>query len=322
MTDYRTKGTLFMHDKDPHSPLCNAYHVGAEFFGHTMKLHKSINEQITLLKSRGLIIQDENFVAETLSNINYFRLSGYLYQFKLSDDKYEEGLTFERLLDLYTFDSKLTRILMYALENVEETLKTKFSYSLSAAFPEEPLIYLEPKIYKNPDELNKFITLFVKAKTDNSGLPFIKHHNAKYNGNLPIWVAVEIMTIGNVYKLYKNLKTPLQKVIAKEYRTGVVQLTSWIENLTYTRNHLAHYMRIYGYNFGRTPANCAHYLEDSPNGMIFEQIIAMGLMFSDKAEWEKFVVPEMKGLIDKYGNSIELKDLGFPKNWEQVLLSL
>ncbi len=130
------------------------------------------------------------------------------------------------------------------------------------------------------------------------------------------------MTIGNVYKLYKNLKTPLQKVIAKEYQTGVVQLTSWIENLTYTRNHLAHYMRIYGYNFGRTPANCAHYLEDSPNGMIFEQIIAMGLMFSDKAEWEKFVVPEMKGLIDKYGNSIELKDLGFPKNWEQVLLSL
>ncbi len=311
-----------MHDKDPHAPLCNAYHVGAGFFGCIVKLHKSIDEQIALLESRGLLIKNRDFAAETLSNINYFRLSGYLYQFKLADGKYEEGLTFERLLDLYTFDSKLTRILMYALENVEETLKTRFSYSLSSAFPQEPLIYLDPKIYKNSNELTKFINLFEKAKIDNSGLPFIKHHNSKYNGNLPIWVAVEIMTIGNMYKLYKNLITPLQKVIAKEYHTGVVQLTSWIENLTYTRNHLAHYMRIYGYNFGRTPANCSRYLVTNSNGMIFEQIIAMGLMFSDKDEWKSFVVPEIKALINKYQNSIELKDLGFTDSWEQILLSL
>ena len=287
-----------------------------------MKLHKSIDEQIELLKSRGLIINDECLAKKTLSNINYFRLSGYLYQFKLPNGEYEPGLTFERLLDLYTFDSKFTRILMYALENVEETLKTRFSYSLSSAFPQEPLIYLDSKIYKNQIELNKFVTLFGKAKTDNSGLPFIKHYNSKYNGDLPIWVAVEIMTMGNIYKLYKNLITSLQKVIAKEYGTGVVQLTSWIENLTYTRNHLAHYMRVYGYNFGRTPANCSRYLSANPNGMIFEQIIAMGLMFSDKVEWEKNVVLAIKSLIDDYQNSVLLKDLGFPQNWEAILLAL
>ena len=118
-----------------------------------MKLHKSIDEQIELLKSRGLIINDECLAKKTLSNINYFRLSGYLYQFKLPNGEYEPGLTFERLLDLYTFDSKFTRILMYALENVEETLKTRFSYSLSSAFPQEPLIYLDSKIYKNQIEL-------------------------------------------------------------------------------------------------------------------------------------------------------------------------
>ncbi len=231
MTDQRFKGRLLMHDKDPRAPLCNAYHVGGRFFGFIVKLHKSINEQITLLKSRGLVIKNESLVAMTLTNINYFRLSGYLYQFKSIDGKYEAGLTFERLLDLYTFDSKLTRILMYALENVEETLKTRFSYSLSSAFPQDPLIYLNPKIYKNPKELNKFMCLFEKAKADNSGLPFIKHHNAKYNGDLPVWVAVEIMTLGNMYKLYRNLITPLQKAIAKGYGTGVIQLTSWIENL-------------------------------------------------------------------------------------------
>ena len=128
--------------------------------------------------------------------------------------------------------------------------------------------------------------------------------------------------MGNIYKLYKNLITSLQKVIAKEYGTGVVQLTSWIENLTYTRNHLAHYMRVYVYNFGRTPANCSRYLSANPNGMIFEQIIAMGLMFSDKVEWEKNVVLAIKSLIDDYQNSVLLKDLGFPQNWEAILLAL
>lgn len=287
-----------------------------------MKLHKSIEEQIELLKNHGLVIEDEGKAGKALSNINYFRLSGYLYRFKSIDGRYEAGLTFERLLDLYAFDSKLTRILMYTLENVEETLKTRFSYSLSSAFPQEPLIYLDPKIYKNANELDKFAILFAKAKTENSGLPFIKHHNFKYDGNLPIWVAVEIMTMGNIHKLYKNLKTSLQKVIARKYGTGVVQLTSWIENLTYTRNHLAHYMRIYGYNFGRTPADCSRYLSANPNGMIFEQIIAMGLMFSDKDEWKQYVVPEIENLIDNYQNSIVLTDLGFPQDWKAVLISL
>lgn len=277
-----------------------------------------------MLKSHGLIIENENLARETLSNINYFRLSGYLHQFKLSNGKYENetGLTFERMLDLYAFDSKLTHILLYVLEDVEETLKTRFSYSLSSLFSEDPLIYMDPKIYKNLDELRRFITLFEKSKADNSGLPFIKHYNLKYNGNLPVWVAVEIMTIGNMYKLYRNLITPLQKTIAKRYCTGVVQLTSWIENLTYTRNHLAHYMRIYGYNFGRTPANCSCYTSTSPNGMIFEQIIAMGFMFSNKKEWKEFVVPQIKSLINKYQESIKLKDLGFPENWERLLLEL
>ncbi len=81
-------------------------------------------------------------------------------------------------------------------------------------------------------------------------------------------------------------------------------------------------MRMYGYHFGRTPANCSRFIADDQNGMIFEQIIAMGLMFSDKAEWKSYVVPEIKDLIENYQKSIKLKDLGFPQNWEQILLSL
>ena len=287
-----------------------------------MITHKDIDNQVSILKSHGLIVKNELFAKDILSTINYYRLSGYLFQFRKTDGQYIEGLTFERILNLYTFDSKLTRILMYALENVEESLKTRFSYELSSCFPNDPLIYLGKAIFKDATEHKKFVDIFNKAKKDNSALPFIKHHDSKYNGNLPIWVAVEIMTMGNLFKLYSNLKTEYQKRIAKKYNTGPVQLLSWIENLTYTRNHLAHYMRIYNYNFGRIPASCSNHIAVTQSGKIFDQILAIGFMFSNSSEWKSYVVPEIAKLIADYKPDIELQDIGFPVNWEEILISI
>ena len=38
-----------------------------------LKHHKSIEEQIQLLKSRGLIIEDEGAAVEALERINYYK---------------------------------------------------------------------------------------------------------------------------------------------------------------------------------------------------------------------------------------------------------
>lgn len=117
-------------------------------YGFVLKLHKSIEEQIELLKSRGLIISDYEVAKKTLSTINYYRLSGYLFGFRNPYGTYKQGISLNRILDLYVFDAKLTRILMYALENVEETLKIRFSYVLSSSFPENPLVYLDSSIFE------------------------------------------------------------------------------------------------------------------------------------------------------------------------------
>lgn len=286
-----------------------------------LKLHKSIKEQIELLKNRNLPIDDEQLATHILSNINYYRLSGYLNHFKNhNDDKYE-NTSFSKIIRIYDFDSKLTRVLMYALEDVEETFKTKFSYSLSSMFPNNPEIFLEKNIYKYEKDFDYFVKLFDKAKQDNSGLPFIKHHNNNYGGKLPIWVAVEIMTMGNLQALYRNLKTQYQKSIAGLYSTGPKQMASWLENITFTRNHLAHYMRIFRYNFGRTPTKCSNHCAFANNGRIFDQILVTGFMFSDRAKWANYVVPEIKKLLDEYNDVIYLNDLGFPTNWEAKLNS-
>lgn len=289
-----------------------------------LKLHKSLSEQVSLLEMRGLKINDRVLVEKTLFNVNYYRLSGYLHNFKkISSDCYETGVSWFRLKRIYDFDRKITRILMFALEDIEETLKTRLSYMLTCTHPSDPLIYLKPFIYRAYDQYIRFLAHFYETKENNRGLPFIEHHNKEYGGYLPMWVAVELFTMGNLYALYKNLISKYQKDLAKSYGTGSRQLISWLENLTYTRNHLAHYMRVYNFNFGRTPLSCNRHPRTFPtSNMIFDQIYIIACMYSDKTEWKNYVVPELKALIDEYSEDITLSGLGFPEDWEYILLKI
>ena len=285
--------------------------------GRELKKHISISDQIAKLQSRGLEFSDIEKANAFLDSVNYYRFSGYLFDFKKDgEESYSDGLTFNAVSRIYRFDCRFTRILMYVLEDIEESFKTKFSYTLSSAYVDDPCIYLDKKIYRSMPKFLKFASLFESAKTNNSELPFIKHHNKYYNGQLPVWVAVEILTMGNLNSLYDNLIPSLQKSIAKKYGTGTNQLISWLENMTYTRNHLAHYMRVYNYNFGRTPAMCNNHKRFSPTGKIYDQIMAMSYMYSDAEDWNGYVIPEIERILYEFSDVIQLKGLGFPNNWK------
>lgn len=286
-----------------------------------LKRHISLSEQARLLESRGLIMENHSAVEQALGDINYYRLSGYLHDFKRTgSDSYTYGLTWDRLKRIYDFDRKFTRILMFALEDIEETLKTRLSYTITSHFPSDPIIYLKPNIYRDYETYQNFLYRFFKEKENNSNLPFVKHHNDVYGGYMPMWVAVEIFTMGNLYAVYKNLLPRYQKELAKIYGTGPRQLQNWIQNLTYIRNHLAHYMRIYSFNFGRSPAECKRHPRQFPvSNMIFDQIFVMQCMYSSPNEWNEYVLSEIQLLIDEYSDAIILRDIGFPDDWEEIL---
>ena len=289
--------------------------------GRQLKKHLSIEGQIAKLKSRGLIIENEEYAKEVLNRISYYRLTGYLHDFrKPGEDAYIDGITFNTIVSIYEFDTRLTRLLMFALEDIEETFKTRFAYVLSSEFPNDPQIYTRKKIYRNEKELKKSRGMINKAKKNNQGLPFIKHHIDHYDGKLPIWVAVEIMTMGTMRALYENLQGTYQKKIAKKYNTSSVILKNWIENITYTRNHLAHYMRIYNYTFGRIPSSCKnHPTSVVYRGKIFDQIMVMKFLYSDEKEWNEYIIPELRSLLNSYNQVVTLEGLGFPCDWEAHL---
>ena len=93
-----------------------------------MKIAKSIEEQLEILKSRRIIITDEEKAKQILQDINYYTLTGYMFQFKRNEN-YQEDMSFDLIYNLYLFDNELKTLLLAQVLKIEEknkkTLKIK-----------------------------------------------------------------------------------------------------------------------------------------------------------------------------------------------------
>ena len=126
--------------------------------------------------------------------------------------------------------------------------------------------------------------------------------------------------MGMVYNFYKNMPTKNQKSIANEFNTGVRQLLSWIENITYVRNLMAHYMRLYNFGLQKTPVKCRynHKFRDTSH-RVFDVVYVMKFLFLDDLEWDNYVVQNIGVILLEYENAVELQCIGFPEQWEDIL---
>ena len=77
------------------------------------KLFKTLDEQLDILKSKGLIIEDEDQVKEILLRENYFFINGYrvLLMNSYSDKTFVVGATFHELYSIFLFDRSFRNIL-------------------------------------------------------------------------------------------------------------------------------------------------------------------------------------------------------------------
>ncbi len=80
------------------------------------KLPLGIDDQIHLLRKRGMEIPDPQRAARYLFHISYFRLRGYWIPFekkdKGKDHQFIDGTTFDDVLNFYLFDRKFRLLIM------------------------------------------------------------------------------------------------------------------------------------------------------------------------------------------------------------------
>ena len=164
-----------------------------------MKNWKTFREQLELLKSRGLRVENEKRALDYLERIGYYRLSGYAYPLRQKEannptrysDTFPPEISFEHILQLYIFDKKLRLLALDALERIEVALRVDVSYNLGA---QDPLAHHDPKYFDPKFDhagwFEQYEKLLERAAKANSAI--VKHHQHKYGGALPIWAASEI----------------------------------------------------------------------------------------------------------------------------------
>jgi len=100
----------------------------------TTKAPTTIQQQIEILESRGIIIDDKNFCINALECLNYYRLSAYMLQYKkIGQDTYTL-IAFETIYHIHEFDRKLRVALLSVLEEVELLLRAKLAHYHAHAF--------------------------------------------------------------------------------------------------------------------------------------------------------------------------------------------
>ncbi len=255
---------------------------------------------------------------DILSKVNYYRLSAYLLPFKQpSSECYKDGTSFNRIFRLYEFDRKIRNILLLAIEPIEVLLRTKIAYYHAHKYGPEG--YIKSENFEKEEWHRKLIEEFNEAVEKNRNNLFVKHHIDKYEGHFPIWVAVELFSLGMISKFYANMKSIDRKYIAKNiFFTGPDHLKSWLVCLTDLRNRCAHYMRLYFHRFVNTPK-----LPRGPykisSQRLFDIVYIMKYLYLDHNNWKSTIVTAFEGLIEEYSCDIKLKYIGFPSNWRELL---
>ena len=208
----------------------------------------TIDEQLDLLKTRGLAIQDEDKAREILLDIGYYRLGFYLFPFEKSypqlrnrTHEYIDGATFEDAVKLYYFDFDLRLLLTRYLTRIEIAFRTALIYNLSNKYSPNSVWFISPSVVSRSyarDFENKVYTADFKRN------PIIQRHHQKNPNDrfAPSWKTLEFMTFGAVMKLYEQLKERNDKILIAQ-KLGIRQVVtfeSYMHTIREVRNACAH----------------------------------------------------------------------------------
>lgn len=287
---------------------------------------KSIAEQIELLQGRNMGFKDAAAAPHFLSNISYYRLKGYWWE--MQDDKvnhhFQDESYFEDVIELYNFDRHFRLIVFNAIERIEIALRTKLVYHLSLSYGAE--WYLDSSLFPNKYYFSDFQTKIHQELTDSSEEFIVKHYQNHPDENPESWKALEVITLGALSKLYRNLnhQLPEKNAIAKEFGLyNQKYLSSWLITITLIRNIIAHHGRLWNrviinkYDWPKgLPDPLLDYTPNNYQRRKIFPILSAILYLNNRVSPGHHIKTELLALFQQL-SKIPLYKMGFPKNWEQ-----
>lgn len=224
----------------------------------------SFQDQVSLLKQRDLIIDNEPKAIDYLQEISYYRLSAYFLPYQKIKDKFNPSTNFKQIIETYSFDRELRLLVFDCIERIEVAIRKQMVYGIAMPYndshwQDNQNLYITPyynKIGNLVDPYSDFQSIISKAKTARTPEVFIKHYIDHYNkpSNPPSWMCLELLTMGELSHLYRGLKNNSdRKRIANFFDVHPTVFVSWLHTLTYVRNICAHHSRLWNRDLAIEP---------------------------------------------------------------------
>ena len=283
-------------------------------------------EQISSLRKRGLLIQDEGKATDYLANIGYYRLSAYFYPL-LAEPKrnhiFKSSSNFESALNMYKFDRKLRVMIFNEIEKIEVAFRANVTDIISNEFSDVFWI-TNPQYF---DDLKRFEQTLKRIENEvgKSSEEFITHFKNTYSNPFPpAWMIVEVLPLGTLCKVFTNLKDhAVRKKVAQRFGVQQSVFHSWILTLAGLRNMCCHHSRVWNKKLTIRPIiprkTAFPFVENTSDlGRIYCRLCIVKYLISTIAPSNKFT-SKLKNLLKHY-SSVDVKAMGFPTNWENELL--
>ncbi len=290
----------------------------------------SFELQAQRLLDRGLIVPDKNALIGCLKTVNYYRLSAYWYPFKTVDplsglERFAPNTNFNTIWARYMFDRELRLLVMDAIERIEVAiLRTRLVEQFTLRHG--PFGYVELRNFSPNFAEAEHARLLaeVDEAVNRSSEEFVGRFRGKYTleTHLPLWMAVEVMTFGQLFTLFRNLDRGEQQALSKQFGLFPPVLVSWLHTLNFIRNVCAHHARLWNRELSIRPVIPDHRHRPEwhtpfrfDNRRLFTVLTLLAYLLKRidaQNDWQI----RLEHLLQTYPE-IPLSWMGFPANWRE-----
>lgn len=313
------------------------------------KSYLSSDELCTKLENQGLLIMNVDQAKQKLERCSYYRFKAYLYPFKDSKNQcYKRDASFEQAVELYQFDSALRCYLFSIIEKVEIGVRSALDLWISQETG-NLFWYLDSSLFNDNGAHIKTVaslrSMFIESKEEYS-----QHYRSKYYNEFcpfyrdlpPAWVALELMTFGNVLTVMKSFNQEakqslkLNRFVKRKLNIDKYEsLCNWMEAIRQVRNVCGHHNRLFNRNFS-SPSGIKRRLDSSIElvktrsiygrseaeqlNRLYTCIVAIQIIHSGLGYHEK-LGETISRLFDSYPTAkLFTQSMGFPAEWHNESL--
>jgi abortive infection bacteriophage resistance protein len=214
----------------------------------TKSVSRSYIEQLNILKSRGMIIDENiNISLTKMETIGYYKIKEFARPFE-NNGKYDD-MKLKAIIDRFYYDKNMRMHFLHAIEKIEISLKIKIAYLFGEKYG--AFGYLN---FFNWCDKDKLSTNYIKREEDwmkkkiKKASKKVSKYNPDYNdaanlspeGFPTIWLGINILMFGDLESILKNMSRDNAITIAREYNLNYKTFQSMIGLIHLVRNICCH----------------------------------------------------------------------------------